>query len=60
MKDYHISLLHPFDYNPEITDPRQIANKDQHLTDIEAASFKSQRQQAQSNFYYLRQKIRWK
>lgn len=36
MKDYHISLLHPFDYDPEITDPRQIANKDQHLTDIEA------------------------
>ena len=36
MKDYHVTALHPFDYDPELTDPRQVANKDQNLTDVEA------------------------
>ena len=35
MEDYHVSKLREFLYDPEITDPRQIANRDTQAWDIE-------------------------
>ena len=34
LKDYHINYLRPFVYDPNITDPREIASVDQGIATI--------------------------
>ena len=34
-KDYHVSRLRPFHYDPDHTDPRLIANKDSQQFDVD-------------------------
>jgi hypothetical protein len=36
LEDYHVKLLHPFNYDPEETDPRLVAYKDQQFHVVES------------------------
>jgi hypothetical protein len=36
LEDYHVKLLHPFNYDPEVTDPRLVAYKDRQFHVIES------------------------
>ena len=57
LEDYHVKNLKPFLYDPETTDPRDVANRDQFAWDVEAIlSHKGDPNKVSS----LRFKVHWK
>ena len=56
-EEYHVSFLKPFVYDPNVTDPRLVANKDVGFFDIERVLAHTGKDKKVSTYKFL---IRWK
>lgn len=57
-EDHHISKIKPFFYDPSLTDPVLIANKDQQMVNVESIlEMKGNPHKSRNNLYF---KVHWK
>ena len=56
LEDYHITNLRPFEYDPLKVDPRQVANVDQNMVDIDTILQHRGDSKRKSNMKFL---VRW-
>jgi hypothetical protein len=57
LEDFHLTQLHPFNYDSEVVDPRLIANKDQQFFDVEFIVNHKGNVKRKSELTFL---VRWK
>lgn len=57
LEDHHVSKMKAFNFDPEITDPQLIANKDQQLFNVESIlEMKGNPRKGKKQLYFL---VRW-
>jgi hypothetical protein len=57
LEDFHVTQLHPFNYDSETVDPRLVANKDQQVFDVECVVTHKGNVKRKSELTFL---VRWK